>query len=424
MNFQKVFTIARREFLARVRNKWFVVSTLLVPVLMASPMLISSLITRTDVDELRLLIVDIETGQGQAIQENLEGIDSFSLTLVGTQSLTASEFEASKEDLRQTVLDEEIDAYLLIEPDEELGIRGRYLARETGNLVILRTIENRVRSVALENYLSGSGLDPERINSLVSWDLESTQISAEGDEEGGFQRAYLTTFMLGMVLYITVLMAGQQMGNSIIEEKASRLIEIVLGAVTAAEFMSGKVLGVLGAALTQLVAWIGLALLIGLYLLPMFAIGAGANDLDIMSFFDPGLIFYFAVLFLLGYVFYSVLYAVAASTCSTSEDFQQMAFPLAMPVMLSFFFVFYVVTNPGSTITRVVSLFPPATPLVMLARINVLRPPLWEIWLGITLMALATAALIWLAAKIFRFTLLMTGKRPSLGTVWRLLRAA
>ena len=424
MNFQKVFTIARREFLARVRNKWFVVSTLMVPVLMASPMLITSLITRTDVDELRLLIVDIETGQGQAIQENLEGIDSFSLTLVGTRSLTASEFEASKEDLRQMVLDEEIDAYLLIEPDEELGIRGRYLARETGNLVILRTIENRVRSVALENYLSGSGLDSERVNSLVSWDLESTQISAEGDEEGGFERAYLTTFMLGMVLYITVLMAGQQMGNSIIEEKASRLIEIVLGAVTAAEFMSGKVLGVLGAALTQLVAWIGLALLIGLYLLPMFAIGAGANDLDIMSFFDPGLIFYFAILFLLGYVFYSVLYAVAASTCSTSEDFQQIAFPLAMPVMLSFFFVFYVITNPGSTITRVVSLFPPATPLVMLARINVLRPPLWEIWLGITLMALATAALIWLAAKIFRFTLLMTGKRPSLGTVWRLLRAA
>jgi len=424
MNFQKVFTIARREYLARVRNKWFVISTLMVPVLMASPMLITGLITRTDVDELRLLIVDVGTGQAQAIQESLDEIESFSLTIVGTQSLTASEYEATREDLRQSVLDEDIDGYLLIQPDEELGIRGRYLARETGNLVILRTIESRVRSVALENYLSGSGLDPERVNSLVSWDLEATQISAEGDEEGGFERAYITTFMLGMVLYITVLMAGQQMGNSIIEEKSSRLIEIVLGAVTAAEFMSGKVLGVLGAALTQLAAWIGLALLIGLYVLPMLAIGAEAGDVDLMSFFDPGLIFYFAILFLLGYVFYSVLYAVAASTCSTSEDFQQIAFPLAMPVMLSFFFVFYVITNPGSTITRIVSLFPPATPLVMLARINVLRPPLWEIWLGILLMTLATAVAVWLAAKIFRFTLLMTGKRPSIGTIVRLLRAA
>lgn len=424
MNFEKVFTIARREYLARVRNKWFVITTLIMPVLMASPLLITSLITRADVDELRLLIVDVGTGQGQAIQESLADIESFSLTIVGMRSLTANEYEAAKESLRQSVLDEDIDGYLLIEPDEELGIRGRYLARETGNLVILRTIENRVRSVALESYLAGSGLDATRVNALVRWDLEATQISAEGDEEGGFARAYISTIMLGMVLYITVLMAGQQMGNSIIEEKSSRLIELVLGAVTATEFMSGKVLGVLGAAMTQLAAWIGLALLIGLYVLPMLAIGAEAGDVDLMSFLDPGLIFYFAILFLLGYVFYSVLYAVAASTCSTSEDFQQIAFPLAMPVMLSFFFVFYVITNPGSTITRIVSFFPPATPLVMLARINVLRPPMWEIWLSILLMATATAGAVWLAAKIFRFTLLMTGKRPSIGTVIRMLRAS
>jgi ABC-2 type transport system permease protein len=156
----------------------------------------------------------------------------------------------------------------------------------------------------------------------------------------------------------------------------------------------------------------------------MLAIGAEASDVDLMSYFDPGLIFYFAILFILGYAFYSVLYALAASTCSTSEDFQQMAFPLAMPVMLSFFFVFYVVTNPASTLARVVSFFPPSMPLVMLARINVLRPPMWEIWLSILLMAAATVGLVWVAAKIFRFTLLMTGKRPSIGTMIRLLRAA
>jgi len=424
MNFQKVFTIARREYLARVRNKWFVIMTLFLPVLMTSPVLIGGLITRADVDELRLLIVDVGTGQAGAIQEALEDIESFSLTVVGTRSLTASEFEGAQEGLRQSVLDEEIDGYLLIEPDEELGIRGRYLARETGNLVILGTLENRVRSVALESYLEGSGLDPERVNSLVRWDLETTQISAEGDEEGGFERAYFSTFMLAMVLYITVLMAGQQMGNSIIEEKSSRLIELVLGAVTATEFMSGKILGVLGAALTQLLAWIGLGLVIGLYALPMLAIGGEASDFDLLSFFDPGLIFYFAILFLLGYVFYSVLFAVAASTCSTSEDFQQIQFPLNMPVILSLFFVFYVITNPGSTMARIVSFFPPATPLVMLARINVLRPPLWEIWLSILLLVLTTAAAVWLAAKLFRFTLLMTGKRPSIGTVIRLLRVA
>ncbi|NKB88704.1 MAG: ABC transporter permease subunit [Acidobacteria bacterium] len=424
MNFQKVYAVARREYIARVRNKWFVIITLLFPVLMAAPVFIGSLIQRADVDEVRIAIVDVGTGQASAIQAEFETIESFALTISGSETLSASEYESRRESMRQAVLDEEIDGYVLIEPDEELGIRGRYLARETGNLVILGTLENRVRRVALENYLAGSGLETDRVNALVSWDLETTTISAEGDEDGGFERAYFTTFILAMVLYITVLMAGQQMGNSIIEEKSSRLIELVLGAVTAAEFMAGKILGVLSTALTQLAAWFGLVMLISLYIMPALAIGSDMGDLNIMEFFDAGLLFYFTILFLLGYVFYSVLYAVAASTCSTMEDFQQMAFPLMMPVMLSFFFVFYVITNPAATISRIVSLFPPATPLVMLARINVLRPPLWEIWLGIGLLVLATIAAVWVSAKVFRFTLLMSGKRPSIGTMVRMFRAA
>jgi ABC-2 type transport system permease protein len=423
MNFSKVFFVARREYLARVRNKWFVIITLFVPVMMAAPVFIGSLIQRTDVDEVRISILDVGTGQAAAIQAKLQDIESFVLTITDRQTVSMFEADAARATQRQRVLDEDIDGYLLLEPDEELGIRGHYLARETGNVVILGTIENRLRQVALETYLAGSGLDTSRVNSLVSWDLETTQISAEGDEAGGFERAYFTTFMLAMVLYITVLMAGQQMGNSIIEEKASRLIELILGAITAAEFMTGKIVGVLSTALTQLAAWVSLALLLGLYVLPMFAMGGG-GDLDLMSFFDPALIFYFGVLFILGYVFYSVLYAVAASTCSTSEDFQQISFPLMLPVMMSFFFVFYVITNPASTMTRIVSLFPPATPLVMLARINVLRPPLWEIWLSILLLMLTTALAVWVSAKIFRFTLLMQGKRPSIGTVIRLFRAA
>ncbi len=95
-----------------------------------------------------------------------------------------------------------------------------------------------------------------------------------------------------------------------------------------------------------------------------------------------------------------------------------------MPMVLSLMFVFYAITNPATLVTRLISLFPPATPLVMLARINVLRPPLWEIWLGILLLLAATLALVWVAAKMFRFTLLMSGKRPTFGAIVRLIRAA
>ena len=185
MNFEKVFHVARREHLARVRNKWFVIMTLFFPVIMAAPVFIGSLIQRADVDQVRVAIVDVGTGQGQAIETKLQDIEAFVLNVTSNQTMTASEYAATSDDFRQSVLDEEIAGYLLLEPDEELGIRGCYLARETGNLVILGTLENRVRQVALETYLAGSGLDSDRVNSLVSWDLETTQISAEGDEKGG-----------------------------------------------------------------------------------------------------------------------------------------------------------------------------------------------------------------------------------------------
>lgn len=424
MKFQQIFYIARREYLARVRNKWFIISTLMVPLLLSVSGLMPQLLRRADVENLRLVIVDVGTGEAQAVERELADIDAFTLTVVGTRSVSASELPELRDSLSEQVLAEDIDGYLLLEPDDELGIRGRYLARETGNIVVLQTLENRIRRVALEKYLAGSGLDSARVNALVGWDLETTQISSEGEEEGGFERAYVTTFIMTMILYVTVLMAGQQMGSSIIEEKSTRLIELVLGAVSSTEFIAGKVLGVLGAALTQLAVWIGLALLLGLYLLPALAIGGGTAGFDLLEFMDFTMLFYFAIFFALGYVFYSVLYAVAASICSTSEDFQQIAFPLVMPVLLSFVFVFYAITNPASTLARVVSLIPFSTPLVMLARINVLTPPLWEIWLGIGIMAAATVGAVWLSAKVFRFSLLMSGKRPSLGTVLRLLRAA
>ena len=421
----QIYNIARREYIARVRNKWFIISTLLVPLFMIMPLAMTSLLQRADIDELRLAVVDVDTGYGETIAADLADVSAFQVVVTESVTTDAAGVATVRENLAaRIVAEEDLDAYLLLEPDDELLIRARYYARETGNIVINQTLERTIRAVALANYLEGSGLDAEQVNALIRWDLDTVTVSSEGEEEGGFERAYLSTLMLAMVLYITVLMGGQQMGTSIIEEKTSRLIEIVLGAVTATEFMAGKIAGVLAAALTQLAIWISLGLLISLYALPMLAMGASMGGFDITEYFDLGLIGYFAIFFVLGYLLYSVMYAAAASTCSNSEEFQQIAFPLVMPMVISLMFTFYVITNPAATISRIISFIPLATPLVMLARINVLRPPTWEIWASILLLAATSWVVVLLAAKIFRFSLLMQGKRPSLGTVFRLMRAA
>lgn len=420
----QVMNIARREYLARVRNKAFLFTTLLVPGLIAINFSLGRLLERADIDELRVAVVDQGTGLADGVIENLGEVEQFQVSVTERRTVDSGSVEAALAELRETVLDQSIDGYLLLTPDEQLGARGRYYARETGNLAVVRAFEDAVRGGALRAYLAGSGLDAERIDALVRWDLETTTVSAEGDEEGGFRRAWISTFMLTFLLYLTVVIGGQQMGNSIVEEKSSRLIELVLGAVTSTEFMAGKILGVLGAGLTQLAVWVGAALIATLYVLPAMAIGASMQGVDMMELLDPTLIAYFAVFFTLGYLFYSVLFAAVASVCTSTEEFGQLAFPAMMPLMIGFFLTFYVITNPSTTLARVASMLPPFTPLVMLARINVLRPPFWEIALSIALLVLGAAALVWLSAKIFRFALLMHGKRPTVGTVIRLMRAS
>jgi ABC-2 type transport system permease protein len=211
------------------------------------------------------------------------------------------------------------------------------------------------------------------------------------------------------------------MATAIVEEKSSRLIEVILGAVTATEFMTGKILGVLGSGLSQLAIWILVAVVALGQAAPV--LGATMSGVDLSSILNARLIFYFAVFFSLGYLLYSVLFAVVAVTCTSTEELGQSMMAAVLPMVVALMAAISVISNPATTTTRVLSLIPFFTPLVMTARVNVLMPPLWEVWLGIALLVAASVASGWMAAKIFRYALLMTGKRPTLPELIRVVRA-
>jgi ABC-2 type transport system permease protein len=138
---------------------------------------------------------------------------------------------------------------------------------------------------------------------------------------------------------------------------------------------------------------------------------------------SPTLLFYFAVFFALGYLLYSVMFAMVAVTCTSTEELGQSMFAAIAPMVIGLMVAISVLANPSTTATRVLSLIPFFTPLVMLARVNVLMPPLWEVWLGIGLLLLTSIAATWISAKVFRYALLMTGKRPTLPELIRVVRA-
>ncbi len=423
MNPQQIYKIARREYIARVRNKAFVVMTLLFPVLMAAYMFVVPLLfTSTGQEEIKLTILDSGTRLGGKLAERLATLEKPRINVVDTVTVLDTS-EESRQPFSDGVRNQELDGYLVLRRDDEIMARGRYYARETGNVVVMRRLERAVEATILEELLTGSGVDVDQVRRLQRSDLETVTISEEGEEEGGFETAFFSTLVFGMLLYMAVLINGQGMAMAIVEEKASRLIEVILGAVTATEFMIGKILGVLGSGLTQLGIWVGVALVALLFALPAFSLGASVTGFDLSSVINPTLLFYFAIFFALGYLLYSTLFAMVAATCTSTEELGQALFPAMLPMTVAFMATFYVVGNPSTPVTRILSLIPFFTPLVMLARINVSMPPLWEIWLGIVLLLLGAFWVAWAASKVFRFALLLHGKRLSIPEVVRLIRA-
>ncbi len=423
MNPSQIIKIARREYLTRVRSKAFIVMTVMIPLLMGGYIFIMPLLfTSSGVDELRIAVVDVETGLAPPLAEHLAAIERPRID-VTEQTAAPVDNEDVRRPYTDAVLDGSLDGYLVLTPDPVIGARSRYYARETGNPVMLRDLERAIEAALLDRLVAGTGVDTERVRAWQRFDLEAVTVSDEGETEGGFEAAFLSTFALAMLLYMAVLINGQGMAMAIVEEKSSRLIEVILGAVTATEFMAGKILGVLGSGLTQLGIWVG-ALLIGLlYAAPMLSLGPDLAEFDLGAVLSLELILYFAIFFALGYFLYSIFFAAIAATCTSTEELGQTMFAAVLPMVIALMSSFYVIANPGATATRVLSLLPPLTPLVMLARVNVLTPPLWEIWLGIALLALGIVAAGWLSARIFRYALLMHGKRPTLPELMSVIRA-
>jgi ABC-2 type transport system permease protein len=417
----QILKVARREYLARIRNRAFIVMTVLVPVLLGGYMFSVPLLTRSRTTTLRLAVLDNGAGLGGALAEQLRAIERPHITV--SETVTISSGDAARERFNAAVRNRALDGYLVIEGDQRPA-RIQYFARETGDPLLLRQLTLAVQSVELGRLLAGSGVDPNEVRKAQQLDLGVVTVSDRDERKGGIGPALASTMALAMLLYIAVLINGQGMATAIVEEKSSRLIEVILGAVTATEFMTGKILGVLGSGLTQLAVWILVLLVAVAQAVPMLAMNSAFSGFDLSTVLNTRMVFYFAVFFSLGYLLYSVLFAVVAVTCTSTEELGQSMMAAVLPMVLALMMAISVIANPGTTTTRVLSLIPFFTPLVMMARVNVLMPPLWEIWLSIALLAATSAAASWVASKIFSYALLMTGKRPTLPELLQVIRAA
>ena len=419
----KLLKIAKREYLQRVKRKSFLVGTILGPVLMGIMMLAPVLImSRGGQVQTRMVIADM-TG---SIYDNLEagladtlddGELMFSLTQLEVKG--QDEFEARKSDLNFQVSEDIIDGYLFIPSDIVTEGKAVFYGKRVGDIKAIRRIRDELTNCVLSKRLSSEGIDYDVVKDLIeNIDLKTIQLQKGEEKESDFDFLYFSSFIFIMMLYMTILMWGVAVERSIIEEKNNRIIEVLLSSVKPFDLLGGKILGVGSVGLTQYAIWGIFGVLLSAYGLSM------GGTVAKFSAFSWVTIVFFIVYYLLGFLFYSTMFAGIGAICNTDREAQQMQTPVVMALAFTIIIPMMIIQNPDGTFATVISMIPFFTPIVMFMRINILTPPAWQIALSILIMLGSIYIAGQISAKIFRVGILMYGKRPDAREILKWLRRA
>lgn len=434
----KLFAIIRREYLERVRTKWFAIATLLGPVLFlamtALPVLFVSR-TKASLDSTNIGIIDA-TGAGLGERVALQLSDSTAakptVSIVAPGEVPAAESLATR-----AVMDKSRQGYLILDSLTLQGSKARYAGRNTTTVPDMNRVGNAVDKAVLALRLEGTGFTQARIDSLTRVDvsLDKTQLSDRGREKSGAGSTILG-LIVAFLLYMVLVLYGQTVLRSVIEEKTTRVAEVVISSVRPEILLAGKIIGIGGVAVTQMAVWIVSSAWITAQVVPMImkrsgpAMGAAAADsvarsndmFSSMPNFTIGLLVALLLFFVLGFVFYSCLYAAVGSTVNSESEAQQASTPVVMLLILSAVFIQPVALAPQSTLSAVMSMLPFSAPIMMPMRMSLTSVPAWQVAVSLIGMVLACLAAIWFSARIYRVGLLMYGKRPSMKELFKWLR--
>jgi ABC-2 type transport system permease protein len=411
----RLWPIVRREYLERVRSKAFLIATLLGPILMVVLTLAPALLMGRTGKPLRLALLD-ETGRlATPVRASLATRKLQEQARFIVEPLSAGAEGAGEATLKARVLEGDLDGFLKLPAGTLEGAGAEYYGKTVSNMIDLRLIEESVSAAVIAERLAGAGVDRARVEELTRGvDLKPVRVSATGEREDR-GAGFVLSFILVMMLYTTVLMWGQAVLTSVIEEKSSRVVEVIVSAVPSRYLLAGKLLGVGAAGLTQFLAWVLTLLLLSLFGAGL-SLSLGMGKLPEVS---PLTLVFFLVYFLLGFLMYAALFAALGSCVNTTQEAQSLAFPVFMPLILAVMFIMPVVQAPDSGLSIGLSLFPFFTPLLMFLRISVLQPPAWQIALSMVLTLLTIVGIVFVAARIYRVGILMYGKRPTFPEIMR-----
>ena len=426
----KIQIIIAREFNERVRKKSFIITTILMPLLMLLMMAAPTLMMLFAKGEQKeILVID----DSQIVAPQLESSEElkFSPTTLSLAEARENESVFGVLWVGENIVDNPQQVQLYTNSSSSMSL-------EEG---IASQIENIIEDVRLSRYeienLEQILKDIEVKVSLTTYRNDLTTETGEAEEATSSFIAYMLGLVLGMMLYMFLLIYGSMVMTSVIEEKGSRVLDVLVSSVEPFQLMMGKILGVASVAVTQIAIWGVLVCGLSAAVLPSLmpedvmqtieAVEAGAMtsaeagiDADMLSAVslatDPVrlvMMFVWLLLFLVGgFLFYSAMFAAVGSAVDSIQDANQLQTPITVPIILALILAMSVFNDPDSSLAFWGSIIPFTSPVVMMARIP-FGIPTWEIILALVLLYLSVAGMAWVAGKIYRVGVFMHGKKPS-----------
>jgi ABC-2 type transport system permease protein len=447
---RKLLAVIRHEY-RKIVLKWsFLIGTLLFPVLMAGFAIVPAIILSLKGEPTKIVIVDPTGKIAPRIRENLsaEKIEDKAEKAAkeSVKDLNASQQDKMKrsaeqmaegfefveysadakplEQIRRELLDKimrrELDAYLIVPRNfESPGAVFEFRSRKAGDFVASGSFRDAVNDAVRSQRLADASISEAKLRELgreVNFDEKGLD---ERGEEKDSDSTFVAAFIIGLMIYITLAIYGQAIMSAVVEEKETRIAEILFSSARPFELMLGKLVGVGLAGLTQLTIWIVSAVIIVAFgMAGLSAAGMAFSPPEI----TPLMVLYFFVFFLLGFFLYASIFALIGSMVTTVQEGGQFAFPPIMILLVAFYFSFAVIRDPNSDLSFWVSIAPFLAPIAMPVRILAEMPPLWQIALSVLLNLVAIAGVVWLAARVYRVGMLIYGKRATIPEVLKWVR--
>jgi ABC-2 type transport system permease protein len=407
----KLAKIIRMEFRLTVANRVFVVLTILGPFLIAGVTILPS-----------LLSTSVAAMGAQATKIALLGADPQFVREISPalqqSRIQVSAVQGSVELLDSQVRVGEYDGYLAMPADLSNVTQLEYVTESSSDFRVLGVLQGVIGKAVVAQRLVKAGIAASQVVSLTQLPVfQMRQLTKGGEkkENPDFITVLVTGLTLAMLLYMTVVLYGQVIGRSVLTEKTSKTVEIMLSSVRPMDLLFGKILGKALASLLQYGIWVTVSAAVLKLIGPRLGISIGAG-------LSIGTLAYLVLFFILAFFLYCSLYAALGAASEDEQHLGQLAWPVVIFLIIPVVMISSIITMPRAPVVVVLSLFPLTAPIVMFLRILVGAAEPWEILVSIGLIVAATITVIWLSAQIFRVGILMTGKRFRFLEVLRLVR--